>query len=136
MAQSDSFARKVVTLCQVTGELLKRAQAYNAEKRAQIESVKQKIPAAVDSLVTNERIFPHQKEAVAKGCEDHAKVLELLRDVAAHRSAGEIEKIGSATNATVTKRASASGPLGSHVADWDETEAGQRYRQRLLGGVN
>lgn len=135
MTNPNPFAQKLVTYCQVTGELLKRAQALQEEKRAQDQIVKQRIPEVVEALVTNERIFPHQKEAVAKGCEDPGKVLELLRDVAAHRTANEVEKIGSAVagNGGQVKTASHS-PLGSRVANWDETEAGQRYRQRLLGG--
>lgn len=135
MTDTNPFAQKLVTFCQVTGELLKRAQAQQEEKRAQEEIVKQRIPEVVNSLVTNERIFPHQKEAVAKGCEDPGKVLELLRDVAAHRTAGEVEKIGSAVEGEGGQVKTASRqPLGGRVANWDETEAGQRYRQRLMGG--
>jgi hypothetical protein len=136
MTDPNPFAQKLVTFCQVTGELLKRAQAQQDEKRAQEEIVKQRIPEAVDALVTNERIFPHQKEAVAKGCEDPGKVLELLRDVAAHRTAGEVEKIGSAVegNGGQVKTGAAGQPLGGRVANWDDTESGQRFRQRVMGG--
>ena len=137
MADPNPYAQKLVTFCQVTGELLKRAQALQEEKRANDEIVKRLIPEAVNSLVTNERIFEHQKEAVAKGCEEHGKVLELLRDVAAHRTAGEVEKIGSVVEGGGGQVKTASRqPLGGRVANWDDTESGQRFRQRVLGGTS
>jgi hypothetical protein len=137
MTNPNPFAQKLVTFCQVTGELLKRAQARQEEKRASDEIVKQRIPEVLEALVTNERIFPHQKEAVAKGCENPGKVLELLRDVAAHRTAEEVEKIGSAVDGEGGHVGTASRqPLGGRVANWDETEAGQRYRNRLMGGTS
>jgi hypothetical protein len=135
MTDLNPFAQKFIAYCQLTGEIMKRAQARFEEKRAQDEAIKQKIPEAVDALVTNERIFEHQKEAVAQGCEDPVKTLELLRDVAKHRTSEEVEKIGSAIDGTGGQvSASPQQPLGGRVANWDDTESGQRFRQRLMGG--
>jgi len=117
-------AEKTLALINVTNELLKRAQA---EK----DAVRERIPRVVEALVENERIYENQKEAVAKSCEDPAQVLDMMVELACHRTAKEAEALGQ----PYKKEASAttSRTLGSPVHNWDETEAGRRFREALLG---
>jgi len=136
MANLTNFADKQLAYMRINNEICKRAQAKIADDRIKSAAIKEKIPVAVASLVKHERIFEHQKEAVARGCEDPLAVLDLLRDVAAHRNATEVSTLGSSVPGNgQTKTAQAVAPSGGRVADWDETEAGQRYRQRLTGDV-
>lgn len=127
-----SIAEKTLTFLRCTGELLKRSQVEKTAAAQQREAVQAKIPAVVDALVAGERIYGHQKEAVAKALTDHGAALDLLADLAKHRNASEIPAIGT-PSAGQTKSAAVN--TGGRISNHDETEAGRRFRERLLGGA-
>lgn len=69
--------------------LTKAAAALDAQKEQQ-EKVAALIPAAVEACVENERIEPHQKEALAEALTNHAEAVALLTKLAAHRNSTEL----------------------------------------------
>jgi hypothetical protein len=117
----------------MTTDVLAKRFQDRLEKEAEVkEAVDALVPEAIDALEANERIFGHQKEAVAeKLASSHAACLELIRDLAKHRNAAELDSIGSPVGQE--KKAAARPVTGAGVADWDETESGQSFRNTLLG---
>jgi len=128
----DPKAPKVLAHLRASNEISKRLQNHLEKDAADAEAVKAAVPGAIAALEDNERIFGHQKEAVAeKIATSHLACIELIRDLAKHRNANELEAIGTA--AGQEKKASASPITGAAVADFDETESGQAFSDKLLG---
>jgi len=139
---SNQQAPKVLAFAAAANEVSKRYQTLKekvaaTEKQAAAEADQLKAGAekATEAMLEHERIFGHQKEAVAERLSDpeggHAACLELIPDLAAHRNAAEVAAIGSPVGPE--KKASAR-MTGAPTADFDETEAGQKFRQILSGG--
>jgi len=128
----DAQAPKVLAHLRMSNETAKRLQD-NLEKQAAVATaVKAAVPTAVAALEANERIFGHQKEAVAeKLAASHTACIELITDLAKHRNAAELDSIGMPVGQE--KSASVRHVTGAAIADQDETEAGQAFRDRLLG---
>jgi hypothetical protein len=116
----------------VSNEISKRHQVRLQEKVAQDTAVAAVIPSVIQALQDNERIYPHQAEKVAAAIVNPVQCLELLRDVACHKNASEIEKIGSETG-TPAPGAGASPHTGRQIADHNETPAGQSFSDAILG---
>ena len=124
---------KLLHYLRLTGELNKRAQQHNDEATKQAQAVSGKVPDAIQSMLDNERIFPHQKEAVAQAIAgSHAQCVELIRDLAKHRNASELETVGHPTGSPV--KSAGIRNVGGPVRDFDETTAGQKFRQILMSG--
>jgi len=133
----SNLADKVLAQTRCSAELIKRAEERAQQDAAIKQAVDAAIPGAVQALLDNDRIEGHQKEAVAKGLEDHAACIELITKLAFHRNAQELSSIGTpgaegsgGGNGSV-KQASYS---GAPVTDWDRTEAGQKFSQILFSG--
>jgi hypothetical protein len=128
----DTKAPKVLAHLRLSNETSRRYQEH-LEKNAQVaEAVKAAVPEAVQALVDNERIFGHQTEEVTeKIASSHEACIELIRDLAKHRNAVEIESIGSQVGQE--KKASARSVTGAQIADYDEDPAGAAFRERLMG---
>ena len=77
---------KMLDYIMVTDTIMQKTAAMVTEKEAQDKKITKLIPAAVQALLDNERIEPHQKEAAAKALKDPSKVLEILIKTAAHRN--------------------------------------------------
>jgi hypothetical protein len=130
----NNLAEKVLCQTRVMAEILRRKEARVKEASAEKEAVAAVIPEAVQALLDNDRIEGHQKEAVANGLTSHLACVELVRDLARHRNAAELQSIGTPAgggNGTAEKRASFS---GAPVTDWDQTEAGQKFTDILYSG--
>lgn len=97
---------KVLDLIEVTGALMEKSAALLAQKEAQDQAVAKLIPVAVETLLKNERIEPHEKDAAALVLKDPAKVLEVLIKTAAHRNDAERASLGTPTESQQTKKAS------------------------------
>lgn len=124
--------QKVLAHLRVTNEAAKRFQDVLEKKAADEASVKSAVPEAIEALVANERIFGHQKEAVAeKIASSHVACIELIRDLAKHRNAAELDSIGKPVGQE--KQAKASPVTGAAIADHDETASGAAFRERLFG---
>jgi len=131
---TNSNAPKVLAALRASNEISKRFQEKVAADQAKEAQVKEALPEAVAACVDNERIYGDQSEKVAAALGDpetgHAACLTFIRDLAKHRTAEEVSSIG--TPVGQEKTASARGATGSRVADFDETDAGRAFRDRLL----
>jgi len=122
-------AQRMLSLVRVTNELMSRLQTKQAREQEVQAQLQQRIPQVVEALADNERILPQEKEAAAKALTDPLEALRLLENLAKHRTEKEAslgEPYGGATTGK-------SRPLGGAVLDWDETEAGRRFRETFLG---
>jgi hypothetical protein len=130
---TNAQAPKILAYLRVTNEANKRHQQLLEKLAAEKVAAQNKAAEAVKACVDHERIFGHQKDAVLeKLATSHPACLEFIRDLAAHRNAGELEAIG--TLVGQEKKASANVSTGAAVANFDETEAGRLFRERLTGG--
>jgi hypothetical protein len=125
-----SSAEKVLQLARVTSELMTRFQDREEKTAAEKAAVEATVPEAVEALVKNERIYANQKGDVAtKIASSHQACIELIRDLAKHRNAGEIDQIG-----TQVKEASTTTHyVGSPIGDHDDRPSGQAFRNILMG---
>jgi len=133
-SQLNPVAQKTLAFALVGNEISKRHQTMLQEKNAEDRKLATLIPEVVAALEKNERIYGHQKEAVAKALVDPVAGLELLRDVACHRNTGEVESIGSEVGNVKSASAKGNPYSGQRVADFDETESGRAFREQILGG--
>jgi len=127
-------ADKVLQLARVTSELMSRFQSREEKTAAEKKAVSALVPEAVQSLLSNERIYENQKDDVAtKIASSHIACIELIRDLAKHRNASELEQIG--TQVGQEKTAGDRGYYtGAPVSDHDERPSGQIFRQILQNG--
>ena len=129
---TDAQAPKVLAHLRIANETAKRLQDHLEKKAAVAEAVKAAVPEAIDALEANERIFGHQKEAVAETLAgSHTACIGMIRDLSKHRNTAELDSIGKPVGQE--KKASARSVTGAAIADQDETEAGQAFRDKLLG---
>ncbi len=92
---SKTHSEKVLDFIELTGTIMEKSSKLVAEKTATDQKCAKLIPAAVNALLENDRIEPHEKEAAAQVLQDPAKVLEILIKTAAHRNDAERAKLGS-----------------------------------------
>jgi hypothetical protein len=87
--QTQTTAEKVIDMIGFSSAALTKAASSMAAKEAQDAKVAALIPAAVEALIQNERIAPHQKEAAAEALRDPVRALELITKLAGHRNTAE-----------------------------------------------
>ena len=128
----DTKAPKMLAHLRASNEVSKRFQDHLEKDAADSEAVKSAVPAAIAALMGNERIFDQQKEAVAeKIASSHVACIELIRDLSKHRNAGELDSIGTAVG---QEKSAAARPItGAAIADFDETDSGKAFSDKLLG---
>jgi hypothetical protein len=90
----NAFVQKIIDYIGYSDAAMTKAAAAIKAQTAQTEKVASLIPAAVKACVENERIEPHQKEALEKALQDPAATLELVVKLAAHRNAAELGRLG------------------------------------------
>ena len=124
-------AEKALQLARITSELMTRFQEREEKTAAEKTAAAELVPAAVAALIENERIFENQKDDVAtKLASSHSACIELIRDLAKHRNASELDAIGTQVKtASETTRY-----VGSPTGDHDERPSGQSFRNILMGG--
>jgi len=128
----STSAEKVLQLARVSNELLTRFQEREERAATEKQAALAMVSAAVQSLVDNERIFPDQRNDVAeKIASSHLACIELIRDLAKHRNASEIEQIGTHVKTAGDQPGRAT---GAPISDYDERPSGQRYRTILMQG--
>jgi hypothetical protein len=94
MSQTKTTAEKMIDLIGFSSAAMEKAAGVMATKEAQEAKVAALIPAAVEALVQNERILPHQKEAAAEALKDPVRALELITKLAGHRNTAEVNQLG------------------------------------------
>lgn len=130
---------KLLAALRMSNEAMKRLQKQAEKRAADVEALQAKTDEAVAALVKHERIFAAQSEKVAAvigepSVASHVATLELLRDTAKHRNAGELDEIGKPASQEKQARARTHGVTGAPTADYDETPHGRKFRERLAGG--
>ena len=131
---SNQLAQKSLCLARVTGELLKRASVQQEKQAAEATAIEKILPAALDACIQHERIFENQRDDVMqKLASSHSACIEFIRDLAAHKNAAEVAAIGQPQGGQVKKAGS---PIlrGGASQDFDATESGKRFAEKLFGG--
>lgn len=96
-------------------------------------AVDEKLPHVLETLVVHGRITPEQKSAAATLIRNPDTVLDFIEALARHRTPSEISSsLGApvSSGSSFRKAAVESAPI-----DWDETPAGQAFRQAILSRV-
>ena len=102
----DTLDHKILDYVEITGAILEKSSAMLAEKEAQAQKCEKLIASAVDALLTNGRLEPHEKSAALEVLKDPVKVLEVLIKTAGHRNDAERAKLGVPENNGHIKKAS------------------------------
>jgi len=97
---TNKLVQKIVDYIGFSDAAMSKAASVLETQRAQAEKLAQLVPAAVEACVENERIEPHQKEALANALRDPVRAVELVIKLAGHRNAAEVSRIGSPVGAT------------------------------------
>ena len=120
-----------VDFVRVTGELMKRAQAAEEERKKQAAELARVIPEAVKAAVDNDKILNDEQDKVAEALKDPVKAVTLLRDVCRHRP----EKRAADTIGKPVGPGSTTQPhvRGAKTASWDDTPQGARFREQIMG---
>jgi predicted GIY-YIG superfamily endonuclease len=93
---SEPAVNLVAKLARVTNELMRRLQVQTEEKTAKVAAVEQRAELVVQALLDNDRIEPHQKEAVLKTIRrgDPAVLMDVIVKAAGSRNVKEASHIG------------------------------------------
>lgn len=103
--ETNTLVQKVIDYIGYSDVALTKAAAVLDEKTAQQGKIAALIPAAVKACVENERVEPHQKEALEHALRDPVKAIELVTKLASHRNAAEMSRLGT--------------PVGQKTAGYD-----------------
>ena len=91
---NNAFVQKIVDYIGYSDAAMTKAAAVLKEKEEHAEKLASLIPEAVKACVENERIEPHQKEALADALANPVRAMELVIKLAAHRNAAEMSRLG------------------------------------------
>lgn len=94
MPDTNQLVQKVIDYIGFSDAAMSKAASVIAERDAQQVKVAELIPAAVKACVENERVEPHQKEALEAALKDPVRAIELITKLASHRNAAELSRIG------------------------------------------
>lgn len=93
MSQGNTGAmtlpEKVVDYIGFSSAALEKAAEHMRADEAQKQKIASMIPAAVEALVSGERITEDQREKAAEALRDPVKALEILTKTALHRNTAE-----------------------------------------------
>ncbi len=132
---APAHVQRVLMLAAVTNELLKRAQAQNQEKSASVTKVTELSKKAAQLLADNARINSDQVEKVASALCSHEKALQLLGELAIHRTGPELGRPAKGEkSASVQTPAATNRTVGERVTNYDSTAHGASFRNAMLGG--
>lgn len=90
----NTLVQKMIDYIGYSDAAMTKAAAVMQEQEAQQEKLAALIPQAVNACVENERIEPHQKEALAAALKDPVRAVELVVKLAAHKNAAEMARLG------------------------------------------
>lgn len=90
----NALVQKIVDYIGYSDAAMTKAAAVMQSRDEQNEKLARLIPAAVSACVENERIEPHQKEALAAALQDPVRAVELVIKLAAHKNAAEMSRLG------------------------------------------
>jgi hypothetical protein len=105
----NAFVQQVIDYIGFSDVAMTKAAAAIKTHEETQEKVARLIPEAVKACVENERVEPHQKEALAAALTDPARAVELVIKLAAHKNAAELARLGT----PVATKEAAYDPSGS-----------------------
>lgn len=112
--------QKICEYIKRTGSLVAQAEKQAAAQVQKTAAVNALIPDVVDALISNGRIAEELREKAAAQLKDHARTLEILASVAAHRNDVEKMHIGTGVkSASAAKRGFAVGERTSEEKESD-----------------
>jgi hypothetical protein len=91
---NNALVQNIIDYIGYSDAAMTKAAAVLQERDEQNEKVARLIPEAVQACVDNERIEPHQKEALAAALSDPARTMELVIKLATHKNAAELARLG------------------------------------------
>lgn len=91
---TNPLVQNIVDYIGYSDAAMTKAAAVIKEREEQTEKLARLIPEAVKACLENERVEPHQKEALAKALENPVRTMELVIKLAAHRNAAEMARLG------------------------------------------
>lgn len=94
MSNTNTLIQKIVDYIGFSDAAMTKAAAVESTLVEQNEKIARLVPEAVKACVENERIEPHQKEALATALQDPVRTMELVIKLASHRNAAEMSRIG------------------------------------------
>ena len=94
MSTNNTLIQKIVDYIGFSDAAMTKAAATEATLVEQNEKIARLVPDAVKACVENERIEPHQKEALAAALQDPVRTMELVIKLASHRNAAEMSRLG------------------------------------------
>jgi len=106
---TNELVQKIIDYIGYSDAAMNKAASVLQASDEKNEKVAALIPAAVKACVENERIEPHQKEALAAALQDPARAVELVIKLAAHKNAAELSRLGT----PVAEKAASYDPAGS-----------------------
>lgn len=124
--------QKILKLAMVTGELNRRIAHRGQAKVAAENTIASLAPVVAKTLVEYKRVDASEQEKVAQHLTDHSQALKYLDAVAKQvPAAAAPSSIGSPVQ---DKVASANfQPVGARPGSFDETDAGRKFREGILG---
>lgn len=91
---TNPLVQNIVDYIGYSDAAMTKAAAVIKEREEQTEKLAHLIPEAVKACLENERVEPHQKEALAKALENPVRTMELVIKLAAHKNAAELARLG------------------------------------------
>lgn len=106
---NNALVQSIIDYIGYSDAAMTKAASVLQERDAQNEKIAQLIPQAVEVCVENERIEPHQKEALAAALQDPVRAVELVIKLASHKNAAEMARLGT--------------PVATKTAGYDPTSS-------------
>jgi hypothetical protein len=106
---NNKLVQQIIDYIGYSDAAMNKAASVMQERDEQQEKIARLIPAAVEACVENERIEPHQKEALAAALRDPARTMELVIKLASHKNGAEMARLGT--------------PVATKTAGYDPTSS-------------
>ena len=97
---NNALVQKIVDYIGYSDAAMTKAAAVIKEREEQAEKLANLIPEAIKACIENERVEPHQKEALASALANPVRAMELVIKLAAHRNAAEMSRLGTPVGTT------------------------------------
>jgi hypothetical protein len=91
---NNPLVQNIVDYIGFSDAAMTKAAAVIKEREEQNEKLARLIPEAVKACLENERVEPHQKEALAAALANPVRAMELVIKLAAHKNAAEMARLG------------------------------------------
>lgn len=91
---TNTLVQKIIDYIGYSDAAMTKAAASLQVQETQATKIAALIPTAVKACVENERVEPHQKEALEQALRDPVATMELVVKLASHRNSAELGRLG------------------------------------------